>query len=561
MFIAILIPIELPEKYYLAYFESLLDFVKEKYGNLLNRKEKRFIKLFFQLPEDARCLFVRLVNRRGCYFRVEKLQYAEIKDFDHVLHLLIDQKFFSALSDKHAHDATQWLGVFTKAEIISYIGAVQQEMKKPAARLKKNELTALIIEKMDLRQLLRHIRQTEPVVKVNFEEEMEMLKFLYFGNIHGDMTQFVVRDIGYIKTEELDTKKLQALFKTRKEAEDKLCISKIYQEFKDRRDVLQQPADQLYDWFQELNIQADALCVLARPAFDKLCLRLGKLLEQNRLPKFALDIYQYTDVPPSRERRARLLHKLGLTAEALELCRQMREAPQNAEEQYFAEDFCDLINKKKKVKSTTHYLKTSTSITLDEAKRSFVELGVLEHFQAQGYEGVFTENYLWRGLFGLFFWDIIFDQDSEALHNPLQTTPSDFYTPDFLKKRRKHIDQRLETLAYAERFYNIIRHHFQTKTGMSNPMVGWHESLLPLVEKCYEKLRPRQISSVLLEMAKNLRENTRGFPDLFIWNEHSYCFIEVKSPNDHLSAQQLYWLHFFEKHHIQAKVVRVQWQS
>lgn len=556
-----MIPIELPEKYYLEYFESLLGFVKEKYGGLLNHKEKRFIKQFFQLPEDARCLFVRLVNRRGCYFRVEKLQYDEIKDFNNALQLLINQKFFSCLSDKHAQDVTRWLNIFTKAEIVSCIGATQEEIKKQAGRLKKDELTALIVQQIGLKKLLHHVRQTEPVVKVNFEEEMEMLKFLYFGNIHGDMTQFVVRDIGYIKTEALDTSKLQALFKTREEAEDKLFISKLYQEFKDRRDVLQQPADQVYDWFQEQKIKADALCLLARPTFDKLCLRLGKLLEQNRLPKFALDIYQYTDAPPSRERRARLLHKLGLTTEALELCRQIGESPQNAEEQYFAEDFCDLINKKRKVKRTTHYLKTSTSIELDETKRSFVELGVLEHFHAQGYEGVFTENYLWRGFFGLFFWDIIFDQDSEALHNPLQTTPSDFYTPDFLKKRRKHIDQRLETLAYSERFYNIVRHHFQTKAGISNPMVGWHEGLLSLVEKCYEKLQPKQISSVLLEMAKNLRENTRGFPDLFIWNENSYSFVEVKSPNDHLSAQQLYWLHFFEKNNIEAKVVRVQWQS
>lgn len=556
-----MIPIELPEKYYLNYFESLLDFVREKHGNLLNRREKRFIKQFFQLPEDARCLFVRLVNRRGCYFRIKKLQYAEIKDFNVALHLLISQKFFSSLSVSHSHDASRWLCIFTKAEIISFICTIQKGLKKQAAGLKKDEIVQLILEQANLHTLLHHIRQTEPVVKVNFEEEMEMLKFLYFGNIHDDMTQFVVRDIGYIKTEELDTNKLQALFKTRKEAEDKLFISKLYQEFKDRRDMLQQPADQLYDWFQEQQKKADALCPLARPTFDKLCLRLGKLLEQNRLPKFALDIYQHTDTAPSRERRARLLHKLGLTSEALELCRQIGELPQNAEEKYFAEDFCDLINKKRKVKRTTHYLKNSTSIELNEAKRSFVELGVLEYFREQGYEGVFTENYLWRGFFGLFFWDIIFDQDSEALHNPLQTTPSDFYTPDFLKKRRKHIDQRLEVLTYPQRFYNIIRHHFQTKAGINNPMVGWHEGLLPLVEQCYEKLQPKQISSVLLEMAKNLRENTRGFPDLFIWDEDSYSFIEVKSPNDHLSGQQLYWLHFFEKHRIEAKVVRVQWQS
>jgi len=92
-------------------------------------------------------------------------------------------------------------------------------------------------------------------------------------------------------------------------------------------------------------------------------------------------------------------------------------------------------------------------------------------------------------------------------------------------------------------------------------MVGWHESLLPLVEQCYQQLKANQIGSVLLEMAKDLKENTRGFPDLFVWRKNEYQFIEVKSPNDQLSAQQLYWLNFFKKQKISAQVLRVKWEE
>jgi hypothetical protein len=92
-------------------------------------------------------------------------------------------------------------------------------------------------------------------------------------------------------------------------------------------------------------------------------------------------------------------------------------------------------------------------------------------------------------------------------------------------------------------------------------MVGWHESLLDLVLVCYDKVKPEPLQKVMLEMAKNLKENTRGFPDLFSWNQEDYCFIEVKSPNDHLSAQQLYWLQFFAENGIQAKVLRVEWET
>lgn len=555
-----MVPIELPEKYYLDYFEALLTFVQDKYEQLLSKQENHFIEKFRLLPEDARCLFVRLTNRRGCFFRIDKLQYAEIKDIAAALDVLIQQGFFSLLSTAHERAVCEWLHIFGKAELLSMITSLQKDLKKSAGKLKKREVVTLIAQELTAADLVDYIQQKNPVVSVNYEIEIEMMKFLYFGNIHGDMTQFVVRDIGYIKTETLDSKKLIGLFKNRREAEDKFLLSKIYQQFKDYRDTEQLPAEQIFDWFQKLPLAASNLSALAIPLFDKLCLRLGKLLEQQRLPKFALDVYMHTDTAPSRERRARLLHKLGLTQQAVDLCHQIAAAPQNAEEKYFAEDFCDMLSKKRRVKRTTHYLKASTCIEISEEARACVEIGALEYFHKQGYEGVFSENYLWRGFFGLFFWDIIFDQDSEALHNPLQTAPSDFYTPDFLKKRRKQIDQRLETLWYPERFLNIVRHHFKTKESISNPMVGWHESLLPLVEQCFSKLKPKQISSVLLEMAKNLRENTRGFPDLFIWNGDSYNFVEIKSPNDHLSAQQLYWLHFFEKHQIKAEVIRVQWR-
>ena len=60
-------------------------------------------------------------------------------------------------------------------------------------------------------------------------------------------------------------------------------------------------------------------------------------------------------------------------------------------------------------------------------------------------------------------------------------------------------------------------------------------------------------------MARSLRENLRGFPDLFMWGDGEYSFVEVKSPTDSLSNQQLYWLRFFESINVRSKVLRVEW--
>ena len=553
-------PIELPEKYYLDYFESLLAFVEEKSGHLLSRKEKNFYRKFRALPEDARCLFIRLTNRKGCFFRTEKLDYPEIKDLSGTLSLLCQQKFFSPLLPRHTSQLREALSIFTKPELLTLLKLIDPEATKPLRSLKKAELLTQAAATFPARKVIQAIRAQELVVRVNYEAEIEMLRFLYFGDIHSDMTQFVVRGMGIIKHETYDESKLQAFFKTRKEAEDKLTLSKVYQAFKVLRDQQQAPADHIYQWFVTQHLSQEQFCEVARPLFDKLSLRLGKLLEQQQHPTFALSVYQHTDKAPARERRARLLHKLAQTEAALQVCLEIQQHPQNAEERFFAEDFWNRLQKKKRTKRTTDFLKSSRSVALEETNRYSVEFGVLEHYQQQGYHGVHTENYLWRSFFGLLFWDIIFDQDCEALHNPLQITPADFYTPHFLEKRQTQLQQRLTVLEHPSRFYNIIGYHYETKVGTSNPMVGWHESVLPLVTACYEKLTPVQIGNTLLEMAKDLKENTRGFPDLFVWNETTYNFIEVKSPNDHLSAQQLHWLTFFQSQGICAEVVRVEWE-
>ncbi|MBC7921848.1 MAG: VRR-NUC domain-containing protein, partial [Ferruginibacter sp.] len=316
----------------------------------------------------------------------------------------------------------------------------------------------------------------------------------------------------------------------------------------------------------------------ARPVFDKFALRMGALLERNRLNDQALLAYQHTDQPPSPERRVRLLHKLGRLPEALALCERMRAGPQNADEKYFATDFMARLEAelgrepeqrgarlpetlRTPRKSTTLQLQASEAIRVDAGFRHRVEQGVIHHLTERGYRAVHSENYLWCGFCGLLLWDIIFDEDQQAIHHPLQRAPSDLHTPRFLEKRQTQILDRLKILHRREECIQLLQRTHAEKYGMGNPLVGWHESLLDLVMVCYQKIQPAQLERLVLEMARNLRENTRGFPDLFAWNDEEYCLIEVKSPNDHLSAQQLYWLHFFHEIGIPAKVLRVEFMS
>jgi hypothetical protein len=162
-------------------------------------------------------------------------------------------------------------------------------------------------------------------------------------------------------------------------------------------------------------------------------------------------------------------------------------------------------------------------------------------------------------LFGLLFWDIIFDTDTLAIHHPLQRSPSDLFKPTFFEKRKERMEERLLMLEDEDATTVYMNRIFFEKFGITNPLVDWFGGLFPLILTVLEKLSAEQISLIMLEMARSLRENVRGFPDLFIWSDGEYSFIEVKSPTDSLSNQQLYWLRFFESINVRSKVLRVEW--
>ena len=551
--------IVLPPKYYLANFQYLLNFVQEKSADLLQTHELRFIALFNQLSEDAQCLFVRLVNRRKAFFRTQQLHYQEIENIPNALQELIDKQFIELLSLAHQEKVLYLLEIFTKNELVALI---KQTGVKPNKQAKRAEHTLWIFEFLPFDVLLEMLNAQEQIIKQAFEEEVEFLFFLFFGSLELDMTRFVIRDLGHVQYENYDDSKLTSYFKTRKEAEDKLKMAKAYQHY-GFISTLYTPSE-LYDWFISQIPDWQYLTDSAQRIFDRMCLDLAKVLEKHKLDEEALKIYRYTPKPPSTERQARLLYKLGYEQEALILCKKMEINPLNPEEKFFAIDFRKKIEKnvgKKPTKTTTNWLNEAGSISIDVSYQNNVEIGTLEYFKAQGYEGFFSENYLWNAFFGILFWDIIFDENQGAIHHPFQLAPSDLRRDDFWEKRREKLLARTAILEDEESFYDHATGIIGEKQGKANPFVFWNEDLLANLAKLYQLLDTDQIGIVLLEMAKNLKEYSKGFPDLLIWKGDTYTFIEVKSPNDHLSAHQVFWLSFFKEMGVQAKVLRVNFEQ
>ncbi|AHM59881.1 VRR-NUC domain-containing protein [Flammeovirgaceae bacterium 311] len=547
---------ELPPKYYLDNFYSLLEFVEEKYGHLLQEDEKSFIARFRALHEEGRCLFLRFANRKGQFFRLNKLNYPEIGALDAPLQELTSAGFCLLLDGSLKTELAHVLHIFNKQELCS-IWKLLQPAVKGLSPLKKEDLLRKMLEELDHDGILEAVLALETVVIQRYLEEYELLKFLFFGHLHGEMSEFVIRDLGYVQYEVLDADKLVPKFSSRKEIEDKFWISGVYQQFRELRE--EPVAEPLYAWYMHIAGRGSQLGEEARPTFDRLTLKTARLLERLQQPDWALEVYRYSQQPPSRERQIRLLHKRGDVQEAMQLCKQIEALPYNAEESIFAQDFCRKLAVKKAVRSTTELLKKAESVQISEEYRYYVEKGVIRYFADKGYEVMYSENYLFRSLFGLLFWDVIFDQDVPVYHSPLQRFPADLYLPQFLDRRQEQLKKRVEELGKRKALLKHLRQTYDQKWGIGNPLVGWHENTLPLLEGACKKLPLEALYQVLLNMAQNLKEYGRGFPDLFMWSKKDYRFVEVKSPTDALSPQQLYWLRYFKEAGIRADVLRVEW--
>ena len=78
-------PIDLATDYYLNNFKKLTEHALDWYADFLSPTESKWLIQFDQLEHCAQCLLVRLLSRRGHWFRSDKLQYDEIPNLTDAL--------------------------------------------------------------------------------------------------------------------------------------------------------------------------------------------------------------------------------------------------------------------------------------------------------------------------------------------------------------------------------------------------------------------------------------------------------------------------------------------
>lgn len=543
----------LPARYYLGHFLEMLDFVASRYDHALDAAHRSFIGDFQGLSEEARCLYVRIANRRGRIFRRDRLRYEEIPAPETAAAELIGSDF---LRSPDSRDLAGMLAMESRNELLARLRIHFQKKDETPPRIasmKKAALLKLAAATFSFEMAYPEELLGDYLVQRR-SDEVAYLLFLYFGSLDRDLTTFALRDLGRVRTASFRDD-FEARFTSGEAARASFFFAKTLQalEEADPHEVLSL-ANGVTEWPDCREPESE---LMRHRALH----RLGRLLERDGQAETALAVYEWSDHYPATERRVRLLHQGGRVEEAEELLRRLIDDPSCDGELLFAEDFLERKYHKKRTGRLTDLLRSGPVLLLDESGRDHPELTAARRLSRDGASATHSENRPWQQLFGLIFWDLLYGSEHASLHDPFDFMPQDLSTGTFFERHHERIEERLGLLGRPGEALAFLLSHWQKHQGTPNALVWWDEALFALVRRLVAESPEGALASVLGEMARDFRHNRSGFPDLIVFGEKGTVprFVEIKTEGDQIRRQQLVQIERLRRAGFPVEVARVRW--
>lgn len=539
---------ELAADYYLQNFKLVLQRVEINYADLLTAEEQSFIQGFYQLPPSAQCLLVRMLTRKGIYFRSDKLNYLEVGCTPTAAGNLIARGFVSADPIVTLEQLTHLL---TKPELLGTLAALLPNKKN----LAKGELVEILVQQNPAPRhwLVWTQMQLGDLYQVEIQPLVDRLMILFFGNGYQDLSEFVLQDLGIYEYETYSLDKKHRVFSTRADLEY-FCHSLA---LKDAQELACTPQEIMA--LAQL-IPAGEFNARIKRRFDKLRNSLAYKLERSEYLEQALELYQLSQLPPARERCVRILEKQNCLAQAWELLQALLTKPANQSELQAGQVIAKRLHKKLNLPApiTTKFTVKELNIQLTPTNDT-VEQIACTYFHKPDAPCVYVENTLFNGLFGLWLWPVMFASVDAAFAHEFHAAPLDMYQEDFVARRPQLqlLWQELETGEHRQR----MRQTYRTKWGKINHWVNWEWLTADLVELALVCISAPRLKAIFSRLLFDLKENRSGFPDLiqFYPEQQNFRLIEIKGPGDRLQDNQKRWLEYFAQQQIEAEVCYVNW--
>ena len=538
--------------YYLDNFQNVLDWIGERYRDLLTDEEQSFIAAFPALPQPARALFVRMVMRKGELFRASKMNYAEIGcPVEAAQHLLptgwIERDPVLSLDELFE--------LLAKPEIAAAFGP---HLQHKAAR-KAEQLDALRAAFADSRAFSSwYAGCTDVALRILVKPLCDRLRLIFFGNLHQDWTEFVLADLGVYRFEQVEFTPASRGFRDRRDVDHFLqlhaCKERFYAGLEPIEDVMGELPIQAFenDWLEGRR--------------EKFLFQVGQHFEKQQDWERAIDVYTRCGYPGSRGRAIRVLEKAERTLEAWALLTEAERALESdAERQHLLRVKPRLARKLGHPKSIAK--RAASPARLDvclpvPGDGPWVEGAVRDHLGSEEAPVFYVENMLANALFGLLCWRAIFAAIPGAFFHPFHRAPADLYSLDFHQRRAAEF---ADCLAQCDdgRYRATILAHFEQKAGISAPFVSWESIDRALLEIALDCIPAAHVKKWCERILADIKINRTGFPDLIqFWPaERRYQMIEVKGPGDRLQDNQLRWIDYCAAHDMPVAVCYLQWSQ
>ena len=520
-----------PPHYYAGNLLKVVTHVQELYGDILTDEERGWGERLAAASAPAQRLFARIVTRKGPLLRVDALQYVEVPARDAALGELVEAGLVERLPAAPAEEVLRLLRV-------GELRAVFPDLPKA----NKAQQIELALSNHAQEDILERIGAHAPWLGLAAAEVLGLYQLLFFGNVHQDLTTFVLRDLGVHRFAEVPITRANRQFPDREALQRSLALHEIAAVA------------------HELGPRPDP--ELARPLLDALWLpnddralerrrsrilnHLGRGLERACEFDLALACYARSTLPPGRERRTRILRRLGDERAVAAMKRTILKAPRSALERDFAHRFGCFSPR------PAPYCDMELPPDFSPASAS-IEQTALALLTQQGGGGWHTENHLPMALFALAYWDWIFAPVPGAFTNPFQTGPRDLFWPDFFAARRDCCEDPL-AVPLKPRLVQVERQ----ARGIANRLFGWRRFPSDAASAVFEAMPENDIRALLRIVTEDLEQARSGFPDLMVIHaDGSYEFVEVKGPGDRLQVNQHLWIAALERAGLPVRVLRL----
>ena len=537
-----------PADYYATNLRLLLTEVSDRYHDLLEDADHRFVSAFLSASIPAQRLFARLLSRRGPWIRVDSLDYPEVGETEPALEALRAAGLVAVDPDA---PADVLLNLLTRPELNKLYPGVRARTKPEFI----NGCVARYTDSAIRRRLQRRIHW----VCVDAFGSFNVCRLLYFGDERQDLSTFVVQDLGILRYEPYEIGPSTRSFDFRAQLDGYLQLRGLALLGR-RVDAFPGLASQLLLalWF-EPDTRAE------QRERNRILLRIARWHERRGEFDEAMACYARATAHPARERRVRILKRLGDGCGAEKLISQIAAQPWGAEEEDFARRHDPKrLGRKRLGRKRLGRPQNRSGPRLTVCQLSGrVPAGIEDHAQrlltANVGAGWHLENQFSLGLAGLLYWDEIYAPVKGAFTHRFQLGPRDLFWPDFAPARQPLLQARTEMLSAPGAVARRLRQVWAAKAGTANRLVSW-QAFSPQLVAALERQVPAQALLRLAErVITNLHRLRTGFPDLLmIYGAGAYEFVEVKGPGDQLQPAQRVWLRELDELGLPNRVLNLQ---